>query len=106
MVPPESFSIEAPYSSSAFCKGCDGGTQCDNFSSKVFSCADAASGPSARQTATRQIAARPAIAVGRTQRMMSSPRTIRHGRFLDELSAFNRSDLALYSDRPKRRELL
>ena len=29
MVPFEAFSIEAPHSSSAFCSGCDGGTQCD-----------------------------------------------------------------------------
>src|SRR6185312_6382439 len=42
MVPPESFSTEAPQSSSAFCSGCDGGTQCDSLSSKVLSCADAA----------------------------------------------------------------
>src|ERR1700733_11526147 len=41
MVPPESFSTAAPQSSSAFCNGCDAGTQCDSFSSKVFSCASA-----------------------------------------------------------------
>ena len=39
MVPPESFSTAAPQSSSAFCSGCDAGTQCDIFSSKFFSCA-------------------------------------------------------------------
>src|SRR3954454_2981372 len=37
MVPPEAFSTAAPQSSSAFCKGCEAGTQCDSFSSKVFS---------------------------------------------------------------------
>src|SRR5882672_481956 len=37
MVPPESFSTEAPHSSNAFCNGCDGGTQCESLSSKVFS---------------------------------------------------------------------
>src|SRR6202049_3859365 len=41
MVPPDSFSTAAPQSSSAFCTGCDAGTQCDNFRSKVFSCANA-----------------------------------------------------------------
>ncbi len=41
MVPPDSFSTAAPQSSSAFCSGCDAGTQCDSFSSKVFSCANA-----------------------------------------------------------------
>ena len=39
MVPPEAFSTEPPQSSSAFCSGCDGGTQCDSLSSKVLSCA-------------------------------------------------------------------
>src|ERR1700733_9747763 len=42
MVPPDAFSTAAPQSSSDFCKGCDAGTQCDSFSSKVFSCAKAA----------------------------------------------------------------
>src|SRR6266487_4338934 len=42
MVPFEAFSIDEPQSSSAFCKGCDGGTQCDSRSSKVLSWADAA----------------------------------------------------------------
>src|SRR5580698_8838057 len=42
MVPPDAFSTAAPHSSSDFCKGCDAGTQCDSFSSKVFSCAKAA----------------------------------------------------------------
>src|SRR5260221_5741267 len=41
MVPPDAFSTAAPQSSSAFCSGCDAGTQCDSFSSKVFSCANA-----------------------------------------------------------------
>ena len=41
MVPPHSFSTAAPQSSSAFCSGCDAGTQCDSFRSKVFSCANA-----------------------------------------------------------------
>ncbi len=41
MVPPEAFSTAAPQSSSAFCSGCDAGTQCEIFSSKVFSCANA-----------------------------------------------------------------
>src|SRR3954454_24440722 len=41
MVPPDSFSTAAPQSSSAFCSGCDAGTQCDSLSSKVFSCPNA-----------------------------------------------------------------
>src|SRR5256886_17635359 len=41
MVPPDSFSTAAPQSSSDFCSGCDAGTQCDSFNSKVFSCANA-----------------------------------------------------------------
>src|SRR4051794_22087081 len=41
MVPPDSFSTAAPQSSSAFCSGCEAGTQCDSLSSKVFSCANA-----------------------------------------------------------------
>src|SRR5882724_10925098 len=41
MVPFEAFSIEAPQSSSAFCSGCDGGTQWERRSSKVLSCANA-----------------------------------------------------------------
>src|SRR5665647_3066022 len=41
MVPPDAFSTDAPQSSSAFCSGCDAGTQCDSFRSKVFSCANA-----------------------------------------------------------------
>ena len=41
MVPPDAFSTAAPQSSSAFCSGCDAGTQCEIFSSKVFSCANA-----------------------------------------------------------------
>src|SRR6201995_888268 len=41
MVPPEAFSTAAAQSSSAFCSGCDAGTQCEIFRSKVFSCANA-----------------------------------------------------------------
>src|SRR5580704_9629236 len=41
MVPPDAFSTAAPQSSSAFCSGCEAGTQCEIFSSKVFSCANA-----------------------------------------------------------------
>src|SRR6202795_2878387 len=41
MVPFEAFWMSSPHSSIAFCNGCDGGTQCDSFSSKVLSCADA-----------------------------------------------------------------
>src|ERR1700677_395391 len=41
MVSPDAFSTAAPQSSSAFCSGCEAGTQCDIFSSKVFSCANA-----------------------------------------------------------------
>src|SRR5580698_8468275 len=51
MVPPESFSIEAPHSSIDFCNGCDGGTQCESFSSKVLSCANAGPRLSARARA-------------------------------------------------------
>src|SRR5580692_12899596 len=53
MVPPESFSIEAPHSSIDFCNGCDGGTQCESFSSKVLSCADAVPRLSARPRAIK-----------------------------------------------------
>src|SRR6266571_4225083 len=41
MVPFEAFSTDAPQSSSAFCSGCAGGTQCEIFRSKVFSWANA-----------------------------------------------------------------
>ena len=41
MVPPEAFSTAAPQSSIAFCSGCEAGTQCEIFSSKVLSCANA-----------------------------------------------------------------
>src|SRR5215510_13531267 len=41
MVPPEAFSTAAPQSSIAFCSGCEAGTQCEIFNSKVFSCANA-----------------------------------------------------------------
>src|SRR5260221_9028249 len=51
MVPPEAFSTAAPQSSSAFCSGCDAGTQCDSFSSKVFSCANAGVTPAASSNA-------------------------------------------------------
>src|SRR6476660_3035611 len=39
MVPFEAFSTDEPQSSSAFCNGCDGGTQCAILSSNVLSCA-------------------------------------------------------------------
>src|SRR5580698_10483470 len=45
MVPFEAFWMSSPQSSIAFCNGCDGGTQCDSFSSKVLSCADAVPRP-------------------------------------------------------------
>src|SRR5258706_934728 len=51
MVPPEAFSTAAPQSSRAFCSGCDAGTQCDSFSSKVFSCANAGVTPAASSNA-------------------------------------------------------
>src|SRR3954464_2226050 len=41
MVPPESLFTAATQSSSDFCSGCDAGTQCETFSSKVLSCANA-----------------------------------------------------------------
>src|SRR6516162_4473233 len=41
MVPPDAFSTDAAQSSSAFCSGCDAGTQCEILSSMVFSCASA-----------------------------------------------------------------
>src|SRR5580704_13617682 len=53
MVPPESFSIEAPHSSIDFCNGCDGGTQCESLSSKVLSCAAAVLRLRARPSAAR-----------------------------------------------------
>src|SRR5580658_1256490 len=70
MVPPESFSIEAPHSSIDFCNGCDGGTQCESFSSKVLSCAEAVPIPieSARPSATR-----PQSLMWRVRCMMSLP---------------------------------
>src|SRR4051812_34672643 len=52
MVPPEAFSTAAPQSSSAFCKGCEAGTQCDSFSSKVFSWAKAGDTAAATTTAS------------------------------------------------------
>src|ERR1700722_4357519 len=51
MVPFEAFWMSSPQSSIAFCSGCDGGTQCDSFSSKVLSCADAVPRPSASPSA-------------------------------------------------------
>src|SRR6476646_3891951 len=51
MVPPDAFSTAAPQSSSAFCSGCDAGTQCDSFSSKVLSCANAGVTPAASSKA-------------------------------------------------------
>src|SRR5580700_5071988 len=53
MVPFEAFWMSSPQSSIAFCSGCDGGTQCDSFSSKVLSCADAVPRPSASPSAAR-----------------------------------------------------
>src|ERR1700693_3913044 len=41
MVPFEAFWMSSPHCSIAFCSGCDGGTQCDSFSSEGLSCADA-----------------------------------------------------------------
>src|SRR5262249_5559392 len=37
MVPPDAFSTAAPQSSSAFCSGCDAGTQCEIFRLMVSS---------------------------------------------------------------------
>src|ERR1700686_898532 len=51
MVPFEAFWMSSPQSSIAFCSGCDGGTQCDSFSSKVLSCADAVPRPSVSPSA-------------------------------------------------------
>src|ERR1700719_3615714 len=51
MVPFEAFWMSSPHCSIAFCNGCDGGTQCDSFSSKVLSCADAVPRPSASPSA-------------------------------------------------------
>src|SRR5580700_11949906 len=53
MVPFEAFWMSSPQSSIAFCNGCDGGTQCDSFSSKVLSCADAVPRPRASPSAAR-----------------------------------------------------
>src|ERR1043166_7008535 len=52
MVPPDAFSTAAPQSSSAFCSGWEAGTQCDSFSSKVFSCASAGDTKAANNTAS------------------------------------------------------
>src|SRR3954447_25336066 len=52
MVPPDAFSTAAPQSSSAFCRGCEAGTQCDSFSSKVLSCANAGVTLAASNSAT------------------------------------------------------
>ena len=51
MVPPESFSTAAAQSSSDFCRGCEDGTQCEIFRSKVFSCANAGVTPAASSSA-------------------------------------------------------
>src|SRR5579862_3763799 len=51
MVPFEAFWMSSPHCSMAFCNGCDGGTQCDSFSSKVLSCADAVPKPSTSPSA-------------------------------------------------------
>src|ERR1700685_1058543 len=72
MVPPESFSIEAPHSSMDFCNGCDGGTQCESFSSKVLSCAEAVQRPRARPSATT-----PQNFKWRIRRMRLLPQTAR-----------------------------
>src|SRR5580704_5697835 len=53
MVPFEAFWMSSPHCSMAFCNGCDGGTQCDSFSSKVLSCADAVPRPNASPSAAR-----------------------------------------------------
>src|SRR3984885_905814 len=67
MVPPESFSIEAPHSSMDFCNGCDGGTQCESFSSKVLPSADAVPIPT---ESARPSAARPQSLMWRVRRMV------------------------------------
>src|SRR5580692_5181749 len=72
MVPPESFSIEAPHSSIDFCNGCDGGTQCESLSSKVLSCADAAPRLRARPSA-RPRAIKPPSLIWRVRCMMVLP---------------------------------
>src|ERR1700691_4385555 len=88
MVPPESCSIESPQASSAFCNGCDGGTQCDSFSSKVLSWADAAPRLSAKPSA-----AKPHSLSGRVASMTASPTAVRRPAL-----AFNRSMRWLYSN--------
>src|SRR4051794_35421100 len=55
MVPFEAFSTEAPHSSSAFCSGCDGGTQWASFSSKVLSCAIAPLAQSANAATSKAV---------------------------------------------------
>src|SRR3954468_5995872 len=55
MVPFEAFSTEAPHSSSAFCSGCEGGTQCASFSSKVLSCAIAPLAQSANAATSKAV---------------------------------------------------
>src|ERR1700722_9855885 len=91
MVPPESFSIEAPHSSIDFCNGCDGGTQCESFSSKVLSCAEAVPKPSARARAS---AVRPHNLIVRTGFMIFLPPDV----LLLLLPAFNRRMVGSYSD--------
>src|SRR5215475_6864760 len=51
MVPPDSFSTAAPQSSSDFWSGCEAGTQCEIFRSKVFSWASAGVTPAASSSA-------------------------------------------------------
>src|SRR3984893_293402 len=82
MVPPDSFSIEAPHSSIDFCNGCDGGTQCESFSSKVLSCADAVPRLSARPSAARL----PSI-IWRVRYISSSLRALCYERDLPHLIA-------------------
>src|ERR1700691_2192225 len=91
MVPPESFSIEAPHSSIDFCNGCDGGTQCESFSSKVLSCADA--GP---RLSASPSAARPQNLIVRTGFIIFLPPDI----LLLLLPAFNRRMVGSYSNHP------
>src|ERR1700675_4223891 len=109
MVPPDSFSIEAPHSSIDFCNGCDGGTQCESFSSKVLSCADAVPRLRTRPSA-RPRAIKPPSFIWRVRCMMVLPA----GRLLStrlaifglatfelaafRLAAFNRRKLRAYSD--------
>src|SRR5690606_29606025 len=58
IVPFDAFSTDAAHSSSAFCSGCDGGTQCEIFRSKRCSCACSA-GEVAASSAAAASAAMP-----------------------------------------------